>query len=201
MPEVGTPYYPIPPMVNAVSETYPPTPSPMQSEGVYTYPYMPPLVVPISPVTQVEANLGMLFTQSLPIQSSDELKEQEQNKVEFMMQLENTKTQQKVNLIEERLKAIEGNSSIKGMHAIELSLVLHVVIPHKFKMPDFMKYSRSSCPRAYMTMFCRKMVRHTGNNKMLIHYFEESLTGSITRWYMKLDRGQIHMWTDLVRAF
>ena len=63
-------------------------------------------------------------------------------------------TQQKVNLIEERLKAIEGNSSIKGIDAIELSLVLDVVIPHKFKMPDFMKYNGSSCLKAHMTMFC-----------------------------------------------
>ena len=45
------------------------------------------------------------------------------------------------------------------------------------------------------------MVGHTGNDKLLIHYFQESLTGSITRWYMKLDRCQVHTWTDLVKAF
>ena len=45
-----------------------------------------------------------------------------------------------MNVIKERLKAIEGNSSIKGMDAIELSLVLDIVIHHKFKMPDFVKY-------------------------------------------------------------
>ena len=56
-----------------------------------------------------------------------------------MMQSENTKAQQKVNLIEERLKAIERNSLIKGIDPIELSLVLDVVIPHKFKMLDFVK--------------------------------------------------------------
>ena len=41
----------------------------------------------------------------------------------MMMQSEGDNTQQKVNLIEERLNAIEGNSSIKGMDAIQLSLV------------------------------------------------------------------------------
>ena len=51
-----------------------------------------------------------------------------------MMQLERDDTQQKVNLIEERLKVIEGNSLIKGIDAIELSLVPDVIIPHKFKM-------------------------------------------------------------------
>ena len=44
-----------------------------------------------------------------------------------------------MNLIKERLKAIKGNSFIKGMEAIELSLVLDVVILHKFKIPDFVK--------------------------------------------------------------
>ena len=85
-------------------------------------------------------------------------------------------------MIEEILKAIEGNSLIKGMDTIELSLVLDVVILHKFKVLNFVKYNGSSCLRAHMTMFCQKMVGHTGNDKLLIHYFEESLIGSTVRW-------------------
>ena len=87
------------------------------------------------------------------------------------MQLESNEIKQKVNLIEERLKAIEGNSSIKGMDAIELSLVPDMVIPYKFKMHDFVKYNESSCLRAYMTMFYRKMAAYTRNDKLLIHCF------------------------------
>ena len=96
-----------------------------------------------------------------------------------------------MNLIEERLKAIKGKSSIKGMDAINLSLVLDVVIHHKFKMPDFVKYNRPTCLRAYMTMFCRKMTGHTGYDKLLIHCFQENLIEFVARWYMKLDRDQI----------
>ena len=44
---------------------------------------------------------------------------------------------------------------------------------------------------------CQKM----GTNKLLIHCFQESLTEFAARWYMKLDRGQIHTWIDLVKAF
>ena len=88
-----------------------------------------------------------------------------------MMQSEGGNTQQKVNLIKERLNAIEGNISIKGMDAIELSFVPDVVIPHKFKMPDFVKYNGSTFPRAYMTIFCQKMAGNTGNDKLLIHFF------------------------------
>ena len=75
------------------------------------------------------------------------------------------------------------------MDALKLSLVPNVVIPYKFKMPDFVKYNGSTCPKAHMTMFCQKMVGYTGNDKLLIHYFQENLTGSAARWYMKLDCG------------
>ena len=87
------------------------------------------------------------------------------------------------------------------MDTIELSLVLDVVIPHKFKMPDFVKYNGSSCLRAHIMMFCQKMAKHTRNDKLLIHCFQESLIGSATRWYMRLDRDHIHKWIDLVKTF
>ena len=81
------------------------------------------------------------------------------------MQLERHDTQQ-------RLKAIEGNSLIKGMDAIELSLIPDVIIPHKFKMLDFVKYKGSTCSRAHMTMFCWKIASHTRKDKLLIHCFK-----------------------------
>ena len=91
-----------------------------------------------------------------------------------MMQPNSNETQQKVNLVEEKLKAIEGNSSIKGMDTIELSLVPNVVIPYKFKMPDFVKYNRASCPKAHMIMFSQKMVSHMGNDKCLSIAFKRA---------------------------
>ena len=92
-----------------------------------------------------------------------------------MMQPEKDDTQQK-GKSDQGLKAIKGNSSIKGIDAIELSLVPDMMIPHKFKMPDFEKYDESSCLIVHMTMFYRKMAGHMGNDKLLIHCFQESLT-------------------------
>ena len=54
------------------------------------------------------------------------------------------------------------------MDAIELNLVHDMVIPHKFKMLDFVKYNGFTCLKAHMTMFCRKMARYMGNDKLLI---------------------------------
>ena len=52
-----------------------------------------------------------------------------------MVHVESTEAQQKYQLLEERLKAIEGISVSKGMGAAELTLVPDLVLPHKFKTP------------------------------------------------------------------
>ena len=52
-----------------------------------------------------------------------------------------------------------------------------------------------------MTMFFIKMARHTGNDKFLIHCFQDILIGFVVRWYMKLDHDQIYTWTNLEKAF
>ena len=93
LPEEGTPHCPIPPMMNTLQETCPPPSAPIPSEGVYVYPYIPLLMMPSLLVTQVQLNLRIVFTQSLPVQSSDDQKERERKNAEFLIQLENTKTQ------------------------------------------------------------------------------------------------------------
>ena len=58
------------------------------------------------------------------------------------------------------------------MDALDLSLVPDVVIPYRFKMPDFVKFNGSPCPTPHMMMFFQKMVGHTRNDKLLIHCFQ-----------------------------
>ncbi|XP_022728769.1 uncharacterized protein LOC111284341 [Durio zibethinus] len=95
----------------------------------------------------------------------------------------NSKIQDKYDQLEEKLKAVEGNDTYGVIDANELSLVPDLVIPPKFKTPDFEKYDGTKCPSAHITMFCRKMTSHTHNDKLLIHYFQDSLTGSAAKWY------------------
>ena len=45
------------------------------------------------------------------------------------------------------------------------------------------------------------MTGYTNNDKLLIHCFQDSLTGSATRWYNQLSRDQIKAWTDMAKAF
>ena len=82
-----------------------------------------------------------------------------------------------------------------------MSLVLDLVLPPKFKVPTFDKYDGTKCPSAHLYMYCRKMIDYTNNDKLLIHYFQDSLTGSATRRYNQLSRENVRSWTDLAKAF
>ena len=45
------------------------------------------------------------------------------------------------------------------------------------------------------------MISHINNDKLLIHCFKDSLTGSTTRWYNQLSRENVRSWTNLAKAF
>ncbi|KAL4387552.1 hypothetical protein GQ457_09G017840 [Hibiscus cannabinus] len=93
--------------------------------------------------------------------------------------------------LEEKLEALEVVDTLSGFEANELSLVLDLILPPKFKVLEFEKYDGTSCPRAHLTMFCRRMTGYGSDDKLLIQYFQDSLLGSTTRWYNQLSRHQI----------
>ncbi|GAU48362.1 hypothetical protein TSUD_282430 [Trifolium subterraneum] len=102
--------------------------------------------------------------------------------------------------MQKEMRALRGND-LFGQDAHELCLVPDVVVPHKFKVPDFEKYKGSTCPKAHLIMYARKMSTQTSNDKLLIHYFQDSLTGAALRWYMDLDRANVSSFNDLASAF
>ncbi|XP_050915072.1 uncharacterized protein LOC127130033 [Lathyrus oleraceus] len=102
--------------------------------------------------------------------------------------------------LEKKVKAIEGNN-IFGASNMNMRLVSNLVIPAKFKTPDFEKYQGQTCPRSHLVMYFRKMAAHTENDKLLIHCFQDSLSGASLRWYMSLEQGRIQSWEDLADAF
>ncbi|XP_040940227.1 uncharacterized protein [Gossypium hirsutum] len=76
-----------------------------------------------------------------------------------------------------------------------------MVLPPKFKVPDFKKYDGTICPKAHLVMFCRKMTGYVNADKLLIHCFQDSLVGFALRWYNQLSRERIRSWKDLASAF
>ena len=99
--------------------------------------------------------------------------------------------------LEEKFKALEGTGNNHGVDAKDLSLVPNLVLPHKFKMPEFEKYNGTTCSEAHITMFCRRMTGYVNNDQLLIHCFQDSLSGAIAKWYNQLSRTQVKSWKDL----
>ncbi|KAA3455603.1 RNA-directed DNA polymerase (Reverse transcriptase), Ribonuclease H-like protein [Gossypium australe] len=117
------------------------------------------------------------------------------------LRMNDQSAQDKYRSLKERLKAIEGTEVFFALGAKELSLVPDLVLPPKFKVPDFEKYDRTRCPKAHLIMFCRKIMGYVNKDKLLIHCFQDSLVGSALRWYNQLSRERIRSWKDLVSAF
>ncbi|KAA0063869.1 Gag-pro-like protein [Cucumis melo var. makuwa] len=75
-----------------------------------------------------------------------------QAKIQDMGQNENTPAKQKLDVLEERLRAIEGNNVYGNIDATQLCLVPSLIIPTKFKVPEFDKYDGSSCRRSHLVI-------------------------------------------------
>ena len=103
--------------------------------------------------------------------------------------------------IEERLRAIEGGGNYAFADMVELCLVLDIVIPPKFKVPNFDKYKGTTCPKNHLKIYCRKMGAYSKDEKLLMHFFQESLTGAAVTWYTNLEPSRVHSWKDLMFSF
>ncbi|KAK5820048.1 hypothetical protein PVK06_025092 [Gossypium arboreum] len=99
------------------------------------------------------------------------------------LKIDDHEAQERYRSLEERLKAIEGTEVFFTLGAKELSLVPDLILPPKFKVPDFEKYDRTRCPKAHLVMFYQKMTGYMNEDKLLVHYFQDSLVGSTLRWY------------------
>ena len=110
-------------------------------------------------------------------------------------------TKNKLEILEESLRMIEGASVCEFGDAARLCLVPDVVIPPKFKVLEFEKYRGVTCRKSHLVMYCRKMTAHAHDEKLLMHFFQESLNGKTLNWYMHLESVKIQTWKDLVNAF
>ncbi|XP_019434187.1 PREDICTED: uncharacterized protein LOC109340878 [Lupinus angustifolius] len=111
------------------------------------------------------------------------------------------KEAEKLSSLEERLRAIEGASCPDLKNAFEMCLVPDVVLPPKFKVPEFEKYNGTTCPKSHLHMYARKMSAYHENDKLLIHCFQDSLVGAAMSWYIRLEKTQIRTFLDLSNAF
>jgi len=76
-----------------------------------------------------------------------------------------TKEREKFDLIEERLRTIEGIRDYLFADIVELCLVPNIAIPPKLMVPDFDKYKGTTSPQNHLKMYCWKMGAYTKDEK------------------------------------
>lgn len=94
--------------------------------------------------------------------------------------------EKKVKAIEEKLRAME-STDVLGLDAAKMCLVPGVVIPAKFKVLDFENYKGASDTRTHIRAYCRKMAAYSDDDRLLVHFFQDSLSGTSLDWYMHLE--------------
>jgi hypothetical protein len=104
--------------------------------------------------------------------------------------------------LEQRMRAFEGIRLYDPIKAVEMCLVPNVVIlKKKIRVPEFVKYTGTQYPITHLEAYCNKMVEVVNDEKLLIHFFQDSLSDVALTWYMQLDNTKVKKWKDLVDAF
>jgi len=103
--------------------------------------------------------------------------------------------------LEERVRAVEGNNLYDPVKAAKMCLVPNIVIPKKFRVPEFVKYTGTQCPVTHLKAYYNKMAEVVHDEKLLIHFFQDSLSEAALTWYMRLDNTKVKGWKDLVDTF
>ena len=81
---------------------------------------------------------------------------------------------------------------VPGLDIAELGEVPGVDIPPKFEVPTFSKYDGVSCPKIHLRSYVRKIQPHTTDQKLSVHFFQESLSGTQLEWFYQLEGTNIH---------
>ena len=111
-----------------------------------------------------------------------------------------SKDKGKIDLLEERLRAVEGLGNYPFSDLADLCLVPDIIIPPKFKVQDFDKYKGTTCPKSHLQMYCRRMGAYS-MGAYSMHFFQDSLAGAVVAWYTNLEASQIRSWKDLATTF
>ncbi|XP_057956823.1 uncharacterized protein LOC131150232 [Malania oleifera] len=112
-----------------------------------------------------------------------------------------TKIEYHCDELEKRLKAIEGTRTSNTTRPSDYCLVHNVVLPPKFKMPEFEKFDGTTYPQTHMRLFFKSIASYADNEKLMMYCFQSGLTRAAARWYVQQDRARICTWGDLADDF
>ncbi|XP_050891993.1 uncharacterized protein LOC127097532 [Lathyrus oleraceus] len=157
----------------------------------------------------VPTNLNVTHTFHVPVHGGSQVGTDDHDGDFFMPRNESvyepfgpssTELERRFQMMDERVRAIEDPSTF-GLEAANMCLVLGVKIPYKFKVHTFEMYKGDTCPRTHIRSYYRKMEAYLDDENLLMHFFQDRLSGASLEWYMQLERTHVRSWREKVEAF
>ena len=99
----------------------------------------------------------------------------------------------------EKIRIIEASGTRGRVNLDSLTNFPHVIMPPKFKAPEFVKYGGTGDLCTHLRMFCSKMAPYGDNHLLLCQIFPDSLTGLAATWYVRLEKTS--SWREVANAF
>ena len=99
----------------------------------------------------------------------------------------------------EKLRIIEGSSANGSVDLDSLTNFPQVIMPPKFKAPEFIKYDGIGDLCVHLHMFYRRMAPYGDNHPLLCQIFPNSLTGPVATWYARLEKTS--SWREMANSF
>jgi len=87
------------------------------------------------------------------------------------MRSSNDIDQNKMTTLEVRIRANKGVELFDLIQAMEMCLILNVVVPKKFCVPEFIKYIGTQCSITHLKSYCNKITEVIHDEKLLMHFF------------------------------
>ena len=104
-----------------------------------------------------------------------------------------------VETLTKKIRITEGSDTRGSVDLDNLINFPQVILPPKFKAPEFVKYDGIRDPCTHLCMFCRKMAPYGDNHPLPCQIFPDSLTGPAATWYMRLEKTST--WREMANAF
>jgi len=73
--------------------------------------------------------------------------------------------------LEAKIRAIKGVDLYDPIQAVEMCLIPNVVVPKKFCVPKFIKYTGTQCLITHLKSYRNKMVEVVHDKKLLMYFF------------------------------
>ncbi|XP_057969518.1 uncharacterized protein LOC131158667 [Malania oleifera] len=97
------------------------------------------------------------------------------------LEMNRSKTERRYDVLEERLKAIEGSNTFDSIDPNDLCLIPKVILTPKFKVLDFKKFDGTHIPQTHLRLYCQKMAAHADDESMQMKP-NETFREYVHRW-------------------